>query len=543
MPVVSFEYDDLITLLGRRVPKTKIAERLPMLGCSIEQANAQWDVEFFPDRVDCFSVEGVARALRSFLGYAPGLRRYPVKRSDVRLIVEPVDIRPYVAGALVHLPLNDVIVRSIIDLQEKLHQTIGRNRKKMAIGLHDFSAVTPPITYKPVDPGYRFVPLGADREMSLRKILKRHEKGIAYAPLLEGAARYPLLVDAKEEVLSFPPVINGTLTRIIPQTKELFIDVTGTDDGVVARTMAILVSALAERGGDIKAVGVYENKAKKGDKYKNKSKSKGVKWTPNLEPTPYKLEARYAQSLLSPTLSREQMIEGLQRMGLSAVPSPDGDIDVLVPAYRADVLHPIDLVEDIAIGYGYERFTPCLPREPTWGRELEVEDQCTECREAMIGLGFQEVVTPTLVDPSLQTDETGVEILNPIASYGRVRGSIIPSLLGVLRANRDQPTPQAIFEIGDVVYRGRNVRKMAAARIHSKASFTEAKSIVQSLLGDGWDPKESKRVGFIDGRCASIVAGKKEVGYFGELHPRMITGFELGQPVIAIEMTVGDHWK
>jgi phenylalanyl-tRNA synthetase beta chain len=250
MPVISIEYDDLIDLLGQKVEMEKLIEVIPMMGADIERIDyTQMDIEFFPDRPDLYSVEGVARALRGYMGLEVGLKDYPISDSDVKLIVDPTvnEVRPYIVSGLIRdVKMTDFFIQSLMDMQEKLHLTLGRKRAKMAIGVHDYRDITPPFTYKAVDPeSIQFVPLGKNETMDLEEILRKHEKGREYAWTLEGFTRYPIIVDVNNEVLSFPPIINGILTMVTEDTKDIFLDLTGTDMNAVNHALNIISTALA----------------------------------------------------------------------------------------------------------------------------------------------------------------------------------------------------------------------------------------------------------------------------------------------------------
>ncbi|UCF07199.1 MAG: phenylalanine--tRNA ligase subunit beta, partial [Thermoplasmata archaeon] len=386
MPVISIEYDDLIDLLGKKVPMEELIEIIPMMGADIERIDyTQMDIEFFPDRPDLYSVEGVARALRSYLGLETGLKQYPVSDSDVKLIVDPTvnEVRPYiVSGQVKGVTMTDFFIQSLMDMQEKLHLTLGRKRAKMAIGVHDAKDITPPYTYKAADPeSIQFVPLGKSETMDLEEILRKHEKGRDYAWTLEGFSRYPIIVDSNHEVLSFPPIINGTLTMVTEDTKDIFLDLTGTDMNAINLALNIVSTALAERGGKVERVEVV---------YSDRS----IK-TPDLTPGKMDLELDYLNSMLGTHLTAEDAVGHLEKMGFGAEPK-DAAISASVPAFRGDILHPIDLVEDVAISYGYMEFAPELPKKMTFGEPMELVDFCGKLRVIMAGFGFNEVITLTL---------------------------------------------------------------------------------------------------------------------------------------------------
>src|SRR5205823_4972677 len=206
--------------------------------------------DIFPNRPDLYSVEGIARGLRGFLGLEAGLALYPVKAASLDFIVDSSvsNVRPFAVGGIIRgLGLDDDLLRSIVDLQEKLHASVGRKRRKVAIGIHDLDRVSPPFTYKAVRPReVRFTPLGLAQEMDLSEILAKHEKGREYAHLVESKPLFPIITDSAGKVLSFPPVINGILTQLTSDTRNLFLDVTGTDLEAVSGCLAILATALAE---------------------------------------------------------------------------------------------------------------------------------------------------------------------------------------------------------------------------------------------------------------------------------------------------------
>ena len=192
MPVVNFDYQDYITLLGETISKEDLIKRLPMIGADFDKMeDDEISIEFFPNRPDLSSVEGIVRASRAFFDIKPGLTKYPVEESDIVMNVDPSvkEVRPFVRCALVkNVEMTDELITSLMQLQEKLHFGIGRNRKKVAIGVHNADPVQPPFTYKAVDPdAYQFVPLAKVESMTLSEILSSHEKGIAYASLLEDA--------------------------------------------------------------------------------------------------------------------------------------------------------------------------------------------------------------------------------------------------------------------------------------------------------------------------------------------------------------------
>lgn len=539
MPVISIEYDDLIDLLGTEIELEKLKEIIPKIGADIERVDyTQLDIEFFPNRPDLYSVEGIARALRGYLGYEVGLKKYDVGKSDVKLTVEPSvkDVRPFiVCGLIKDVKMTDYLIQSLMDVQEKLHLTVGRKRAKMAIGVHDFDNVTPPFVYKAVDPeSIQFIPLGKSETMDLSEVLRKHEKGMEYAFTLKALDRYPIILDSNSEVLSFPPIINGILTMVTEDTKNIFLDLTGTDFKAVNYTLNIISTALAERGAKIETVDVI---------YEDKKVT-----TPDLTPRKMVLKMDYLNHTLAMEMGAEEAVKHLERMRYDAEPQGDNLVEASIPAYRTDILHPIDLVEDIAISYGYMNLEPMQPIRPTFAKTMPITDFCDKFRTIMMGFGYSEVVSFTLTSEKEQFERMNLEervritAKNPLTEdHTCLRTSLLPNLMNVLKVNKRRDLPQKIFEVGVIVKERENRYRLAGASAHPKASFTEIKAIVEGIIGRigiDYEIKPSTHNSFIEGRRASITSNEDTFGYFGEVHPEVITNFELSTPIACFELDV-----
>lgn len=538
MPVIEVDKKYLMKLC--EIPEEELKEVLTMIKAPIDEEEGDiWKLEITPDRPDLLSPEGVARAVKGFLGIESEIPQYAIVDTNIVVEVERVEARPYIAcAAVLGVKLNEYIIKSLMQLQEKLHETLGRRRKKVAIGLHDLDKVTPPFRYTQVYPEEMiFVPLGKSEKMSLDEILKYHEKGIEYAYCLEGFEKYPIILDKYGEVLSFPPIINGELTKVTQNTKNLFIDVTGTDKNAVEKTLNIILSSLAETGGKI-------GKVKVGDKI-----------YPDLTPESFELKVENVDRLLGLGLKEHEIAEILKRMRYSVVELKGGVIKVLLPPYRVDIIHEVDLIEDVAIGYGINNMTPVLPKLPTIGKKHEKEKISEKVREIMIGFGMQEVFSFILSNKEKQFSKMNVkekpcvEIANPVsAEYTICRTWLLPCLLEFLSANTHNKYPQKVFEIGDCTVLddnsetgAREVRKLACAIAYDKSNLTEIKSIVEALakeLNATLVIKPYEHASFIPSRCGEIYLNGKSKGFFGEIHPKVLENWKIEKPVIAFEIEI-----
>jgi len=333
-------------------------------------------------------------------------------------------------------------------------------------------------------------------------------------------------------VLSFPPIINGTLTRVRDETEDLFIEVTGTDKSVSV-ALNIVTTALAERGGKIESVQMQTPDA-------------GYT-TPKLNPMTRRISVGDANALLGIDMSRDQIMQCLERMRFGAQPLSDDAIEVSVPAYRADIMHDYDIFEDVAIGYGYERIASALPETMTIGEEHHTSLAKADLRDIMVGLSFYEVMPFTLTSETVHFEKmqrphtSATQVMHPITiEQTMLRTTILPNLLEILSFNQHRELPQRIFEVGDVVARGRNDVHLAAVAIDPHANFSEIRSTVDAVMHErvvAYEITESDDPAFIEGRRADIIVdGGRRAGVFGEVHPGVILNFGLDQPVIGFEM-------
>ena len=540
MPVINFDYHDLCSMLGEEVPRKTLLERIPMIGADMHDTEGEVDdmsVEFFPDRPDLYCVEGLARGMRAFLDIEPGMTEYEVDDSDIDVYVDDSvkDVRPYfLCAAVLGVEIDDTLLKSIMEMQEKLHITIGRKRSKIAIGIHDLDKVEPPFTYKAVGPHeIKFVPLAKDEEWDLEEILQKHEKGTAYAHLLKGFSKYPIITDKNGNVLSFPPIINGALTAVTTDTKNLFIDVTGNDRKTVKGALDIIATAMAERGGRIVSVNMHDS----GEEFVS----------PDLSPSSWEFSKSECDKFLGIPLTDEETVHSLNKMGMDALVEGD-TVHVEVPSTRMDIMHIVDLYEDVATGYGFEKYGSSHMVSQTAGRLSDVTAFSEKLRDVIVGLGFTEVVTLTLSNEKDEFTNAGlpeeevVTVLNPITEdHTCLRHSLFPSLMRLFRRNKRRDLPQRMFEISDVIVNSVKQRNLCLAEMSSKISFTEIKSYSEAVLreiGIEYELKACDYDLFIDGRGAEVVVGGKTIGYFGEVSPKVIIDFDINHPVMMFELNL-----
>jgi len=556
--------EDLENLLGRKLPRDrdKLNEILYSVKCEVANSefgnqntkdHSQEETELQIENVDTnrpdtWSTEGIARALRGILEIETGLKKYKTSTkiaTEITVDKELREIRPYIACTVAyHAKISDSILRGLVQLQEKLDLSYGRRRKRSSIGFYDFDLITPPLRYGIEDPDkIRFVPLDGNEALSLREILHQHPKGIEYGQILEDHQRLPILMDSKQKVLSFPPIINSNdLGKLTPDTENILVEVTGTNETTVLNCLTILATTLADRGAQLRAARIHYKYAKT-----------RATVTPRLDERTIKLPIEQTKKLIGVDLTKQQIISLLKRSRYDVRHSDTRTLTVAIPCYRLDILHPNDVIEDVAIAYGLNRIDPRWPIDLTVGNISELEKYSDKFRELAIGFGFQEVLTFMMTNEEQiftkmrQPPVEYVSISNPkVQTLTCLRPWLLPSLLEFLSNNTHVQYPQKLFEVGDCTAwdessQPKDDRKLCCVSAHARANFTEMKSILQTLLANlGFDfaIQSTNNASYLDGRAATISVNKSEVGMIGEVHPRVIRNWNLENPVVAMELNI-----
>ncbi len=548
--IVDVRVSDLLDLIGRKLTLEELEENLFLLKCELERVDDDIaTIEVNPDRVDMLSTEGIARALRGFLEIEMGAPKYRVRPSKWQAIVDSsvAKVRPYLACGIVRgVKLTSDLIAEYMQFQERLTSTYGRNRKKASIGLYALDLIKPPIYYRTASPdSIRFIPLESKEVMTAKQILRIHPKGQEFGSIIEGYSKYPVLIDAEDQVLSLPPVINSNgLGRIVDTTRNLFVEVTGTHKPTTIHALNIMIAALAERGGQITAVEtVYPQ---------------SVERLPNLSPLQRSVSLTYINKILGYQLDVSTVAHCLARMRMNCTARGD-NLRVVIPRYRVDILHDIDIVEDVAIGYGFDRFEPTLPSTMTIGRELPITTLRRTIRDLMVGLGYQEIWTYVLTNTRTLFEKMNcqpnkiVEISNPKSTeYHVTRDRLLPGLLSFLGENSAQELPQRVFEAGDVVIvnskaetQTETIPHLAAVLVDSRVDITKMKTELFSFLQNLGLTAEVTPItnsSFIVGRVGALQIAGRRVGIIGEVHPVVLANFGIEAPCAGFELEISAKW-
>ena len=549
MPVVTFNRDYLFGLLPKGTTPESVRETSYKMGFETERiTEKEVSIEITPNRPDLYSAIGFARAYKNFEHKSKRLK-YELQDASPEFSItigkEAAAVRPFIAGIVAHgISLSGEALPDLINFSEKLSETYGRSRKKIAIGLHDLSKMEPPLHYNAYE-DEKYIPLNEKKERLFSDVLKGSEKGSKYGHILRGTGRYPALKD-RSGVISLIPILNSERTRVTNKTKNLFVDITGMYREPVEKTADMMASIFEDMGASVRPVSIIY--------------SGSERLTPSLEKRYLSIPLSMAESEIGISVGYNNIISLANKAGYEAA-LVGNEVRFRVPEYRMDVINEQDIVEDIAIAYGYDFINPLPVASSQAGSLLQDESNFETLSEEMLGMGFSEAVNTYLTNESLNF--AGMRI-NDISSYlasekigcitlknsksaslTMMRTWLLPSLLRNLGSSVHESMPQRLFEL-DMAFAERRKKiseeyHLAAVSAGPKANLNEIKSVLEeiSYLADmQFKARESEHGSFIKGRCAEIILHGAPIGIFGELHPEVLHNFGIEEPVCAFEINL-----
>jgi phenylalanyl-tRNA synthetase beta chain len=541
MPVIELSYSRLQKLIGK-VTKKQISDSLPFLGLDIESENKDLvRIEYSPNRPDYSTDFGIALGLQGLLGIKTGAIKLNVKKSNkYKISVKPEvsKIRPFVTGVVAkNGKIDDKTIKQFMTMQEDLHFGIGRKRKKSSIGIHDLDKISFPLVYTTTGRNHKFIPLSSEKDLSISEILEKTDVGKDYGKILGNSTKVPLILDANQQTVSFPPIINAAITTVTTKTKNLFVEVTGINKEDSEDMLSVVATILQKAGFTLETVQISGAK--------NSS--------PKFEQKKIKINPTLINQILGLNITTSKIISSLKKSRLDA--SIKGkEIVCSIPAYRFDIFGPMDLVEEAALGYGIQNLTPTMAPPQTLGQINSVSSQIKLLSQTMVGLGYLESLNSSLTSKRVLYDMTNRDtskIISVLDSKSQehtiLRDTILPGLLENLSRNIHESYPQKMFETGTVFTLDNPISEktnLSSISAHKDANFTEIKSILQSALKTGFgiqiDTKTTSHPSFEEGRCANIIVNKKSVGIIGEINSKIIENYKIRVPVVGFEISLSE---
>lgn len=622
MPTVSVFFDSLQKALGTDVTEESFDELCFEFGLELDDVTSQkamvekergtqaaeglsdrviFKVDVPANRYDLLCIEGLVRALQIFKGVIPAplyklSSPKPVPQMTMTVKKETAQIRPFVVCAILrNVTFDQDRYESFIELQDKLHQNICRRRTLVAIGTHDLSTLKPPFTYEALPPKeILFTPLNQTEEMDgnrMMEVLSAHQQLKTYLPIIRDSPVYPVIYDCNRVVLSLPPIINGEHSKIKLETKDVFIECTATDltkANVVLNTVVTMFAEYCKEPFIAEPVEVVYADDYPGNTF---IKPGDKKIYPMLEPREMTANlARMKQALGLEKLSGEEVRDYLRKMSLPCeVDSKDKELlKVQVPVTRSDLMHECDLIEDLAISYGYNNLETSVPQTVAVSGGQPVNNLSDMVRQELAMAGFTECMNWSLLsqkenfacmrreaDPKgaqltvekpheYSATSPSVSVSNPkTIGFEIVRTTLIPGILKTLANNKQLPPPIWLFEVGDVVIQEptrevgcKNVRRLVAVHCNMRSQFSLLHGVLDQLMYSlNCEPQHEQKEGskrrtfklepsddpaFFPGMQAHIICSGIKVGVIGELHPEVLgkKGFEINMPTSAMELNL-----
>lgn len=542
LPVVSFPVRKIEEFFpGYDV--NRIVDMLPYIGLDIEYVDDdEIRVEYSPNRPDFSSYYGIARSLKGLLEIEMGIPNVNIVQGKDYVISVNKSVshlRPFIVGLVAkNGRLDDESIRNLVGMQEDLHNGLGRRRAKASIGFHDLSQLEFPLRYDTVSSNASLSPLGFKEAITIAEILRETDAGRKHGKILGPTKIFPVLLDGSDQIISLPPIVNGDSTKINPNSRDLFVEATGTNLSLLEDVLAIMAITLSDMKFDIESVVIIygiENIV-----------------SPNLQLRKFEgLELSYINNVLGIQITPELALKCLKKSRLDGL--IDGcKITCNVPRYRTDISEAIDLVEDIGIGYGIFNLDPTLPAYRFSGIRSRNTIIFEKIRQTLVGMELIENVNFSLISRTLEHEyvNRGNDYKDVVAVVGSksgeheiLRSSLLPSLLRSLSHNIHEEYPQRLFEIGKVFSSDEDAVErwsLCSVIAHDEADYTEAKSIVQTLMGVGLG-KELEALSaiiptYIEGRGAYLYVADTKVGVIGEISPSIIENFKIRVPVAAFEI-------
>ncbi|KAL4997286.1 hypothetical protein BDV10DRAFT_169708 [Aspergillus recurvatus] len=574
------EFDELCFEFGIELDEdTTNAERPIVDGV---QEPPQLKIEIPANRYDLLCFEGIALMLNIFLERKP-LPKYRLvepSSGELQKIIVKEDtskIRPLVSGAILrNVTFDKARYESFIALQDKLHQNLARQRTLVSIGTHDLDTIKGPFTYEALPPkDIRFVPLNQTKEMDGEELMAFYDKDKnlgRYLHIIRDSPVYPVIYDANRTVCSLPPIINGEHSKITLNTKNVFIEITALDKTKVEIVNKIMVSMFSQYTSEpftvepVQIVSEHNNE---------------TRITPDIAPRTTQAEVSYINQCCGLQLSAEEICRLLTKMAYEATPSTTSPdlIDVHIPPTRADILHQADIMEDVAIAYGFNNLPRSFPsKSGTVAQPLPINKLSDIIRTEAAMAGWSEVLPLILCSHDenfawlnrKDDGNTAVKLANPkTQEFQVVRTSLLPGLLKTVRENKSHSVPMKIFEVSDVAFKdlsmerkSRNERHFAAAWYSKTSGFEVVHGLLDRIMSMlktafiiGEEGLENAAVKdshywieelddptYFHGHSASIhvrIAGKDHIiGTFGILHPTVLENYGLKYPVSTLEINV-----
>ncbi|SCU79112.1 LAME_0A07272g1_1 [Lachancea meyersii CBS 8951] len=588
MPTVSVPKQQFFELLGKQYSNEDFDELCFEFGVELDEDTTEealktneepeLKIEVGANRYDLLCTEGIAQSLNEFLGRKE-TPNYKLSEPTTKLYIEPSteQIRPYAAAAFLRgIKFTEKSYQSFINLQDKLHSNLCRNRTLVAIGTHDADTIKGPFHYRALPPtDIKFIPLFQTKELNGKELIDLYKQPEQknnlgrFVHIIEDSPVFPVVMDNEGTVCSLPPLINSEHSKISLNTTNVLIECTATDKTKVEVVINQIVAMFSRYCAEPFVVEPVEVVSEHNQQ---------SRFTPDFSSKTMEVSTQYINSCLGLEQPAQEICDNLKKLSLHATPSQkDGYLKVEIPITRPDILHPCDIMEDAAIGYGYNKLPKGekLSSASFVAAPLPINKISDIFRAASAQASWIEVLPLTLCSHDenykfLRVEDDGtqaVRLANPKTSeFQVVRTTLLPGLLKTVRENRKHTLPIKVFEAGDIVLKNEKLERKAYNERHWGAIYAGKNSgfeVIQGLLGKimetfrtqwiadfgkaastrgYWIEEDDSLPTFFPGRGAKVMfrpregEDAKKIGTLGVLHPEVMKNFDVPYAASYVEL-------
>ncbi len=559
-----FSYNWLQLFFKKKLPKPeKLAETLSMHFFEVEEVEKSqndWtlDIDVLPNRGgDCFSHLGIAREISAILGYKleiPNKEPEEIKDKTKNFIKVKVrskkDCHRYTAKVITGVK----VASSPSWIKEKLR----------ALGLKPINNIVDITNYVMLETGQPLHAFDLDKISHRKIIIKRAQKGDRITTLDDeryGLDKNILVIADSKRPIAIAGIKGGKKAGIDKKTRDIVLESANFNAKTVrkgSKTIDLKTDASwrFEHGIDLNLTETAIKRAS----YLIQELAKGkvceglVDFYPKkLVAKKIKLDLNYTQSLLGIKIPASKVKSILKNLGFDISKTSTSQFLVKVPTFRLDILIPEDLIEEIGRVYGYDNIPLAFPETALIPakRNLNIFWE-NRVKDILKDSGLIESYNYSFVSEK-QGEIFGynisnmIELENPLsAEYQYLRPSLIPNLLKILKENQRFLKDIKMFELGTIFNKGRIAEKRMLTGAVSGDAFYETKGVIDLLLNklglsNVWydeykaTPEESKSSIWHPKRCAEIKVGQEEIGFLGEISPKIIEQLKLKSKVVVFD--------
>jgi len=562
---MKFSYNWLQSFFKKNLPEPeKLGELLTLHSFEVSEVKKVdkdyvLDIDVLPNRApDCFSHLGIAREISAITGL-----NYWIPPSTIREDKE-LKAKDFIRVDVRHQQAcSRYTARVVTNVKVGFSPKWLRERLK-ACGLRPINSVVDIANYVILETGQPLHAFDGEKLEGKEIIVRFAREGERIETLDEEKYELDkeiLVIADAEKPTAIAGIKGGKSAAVDLQTKIVVLESANFDSRVIRRgsrriDLKTEASWRFEHGLDPNLTGFAINRAT----YLIQ-KIAGGKITYGLAdlypkkvlPKKIKLDLDYVESLLGVKIPAKEIKNILESLEFKVGKIKANMVEIEVPTFRRDISLPEDLIEEIGRIYGYEKILPQFPLAalvpPKRNLEIFWEEMA---KDILKEAGFSEVYNYSFISEKDREifhykNAELIEVENPVSfDFQYLRPSLIPNLLKNVEKNQRNFPEIKMFELGKIFKEGFK-EKRALSGVVTGEAFYQAKGIVDLLLNklgisQVWydcyqpTPEESKLSIWHLKRCGEIKVNHKEIGFLGEISPKILEELKIDTKVTAFDI-------